>query len=356
MDHNAFFPSRPSLTLDGREEPNLSSGITSLLVCETTEGLYRCEMTLGNWGSTGESSDFLYFDRDLLDFGKLVSVSMGVGAAKATIFAGRIMGIEAAFPRQRPPELTLLLEDRFQDLRMTRRTRTFEDVSDDDVFQQIAAQHSLQIETDVEGPTYRVLAQLNQSDLAFLRERARAIDAELWFADDKLFVQSRAKRNSNRLTLTYGRKLHEFSVLADLAHQRTTLSVSGWDVAGKEAITAESAESALQSELNGLQSGRAVLQQALGDRAEQIVHLAPFTRNEAQSLADAHYRTLARRFVTGSAIAEGNAHLRVGTHVTLDGIGALFNGEYYVCEVRHTFNGADGFKTNFQVERMGIGR
>jgi hypothetical protein len=34
------------------------------------------------------------------------------------------------------------------------------------------------------GSTHKVLAQVNQSDLAFLRERARAVEAELWMAMD----------------------------------------------------------------------------------------------------------------------------------------------------------------------------
>ena len=32
----------------------------------------------------------------------------------------------------------------------------------------------------VDGPRYDVVQQLNQSDLAFLRERARLVQAELW--------------------------------------------------------------------------------------------------------------------------------------------------------------------------------
>ena len=36
------------------------------------------------------------------------------------------------------------------------------------------------------GPTYKTLAQVNQSDLAFMRERARSIDAELWMDGSKI--------------------------------------------------------------------------------------------------------------------------------------------------------------------------
>ena len=96
------------------------------------------------------------------------------------------MGLEACFPEGQSPEIRVLAEDRFQDLRMTRRTRTFSDVTDSDVITQIANDHGLSPSVSVNGPTYKVLAQVNQSDLAFVRERARAIDAEVWMKGNTL--------------------------------------------------------------------------------------------------------------------------------------------------------------------------
>ncbi|NIP85265.1 MAG: hypothetical protein GTO03_06795, partial [Planctomycetales bacterium] len=89
--------------------------------------------------------------------------------------------------------------------------------------------------------------------------------------------------------------------------------------------------------MNGHQSGSSVLSSAIGERAESIVHMVPRTLQEAQFLAEAHYRAKVRRFVTGRGVAEGDGRIRVGTHVTLQGLGALFDGEYYVTQARHTF-------------------
>ena len=72
------------------------------------------------------------------------------------------------------------------DLRMTRRSRHFEQMSDADVIRQIAQDHGLSAEVDVPGSAHTVLAQVNQSDLAFLRERARAAGVELWVEDTRL--------------------------------------------------------------------------------------------------------------------------------------------------------------------------
>ncbi|HNU03283.1 MAG TPA: hypothetical protein PKL67_03950, partial [Anaerolineae bacterium] len=228
-----FYASRPTIKIDGRDQRELSEGLLqSLLIEETTLGLFRCEARLANWGAHADRADFLLFDGQIVDFGKGIEIELGPPGGTRRVFKGRITGLEAQFPKERPPELTVLAEDRFQDLRMERRTRTFEDSTDADAMRAIISQHGLTADIDVDGPTHRVLTQVNQSDLAFLRERAAAVDAELWLDDRTLHIQARARRNAGSVTLTYGAGLLEFTVLADLAHQRSAVRVSGWDVAG----------------------------------------------------------------------------------------------------------------------------
>jgi phage protein D len=350
-----FFAARPSIRVDTRLEPDLGEQLlTRLLVEETTQGLFRCEASFQSWGARGEGEGLILLDRRLLDFGKPFSVEFGPPDNSNAVFAGRITAIEAHFPQDSPPEVTVLVEDRFQDLRMERRTRTFEDVSDEDVFRTIASAHGLTPELDIEGPSYRVLAQVNQSDLAFLRERAAAIDAELWIDNRTLYAQMRSRRNAGPATFTHGDNLLEFSVLADLAHQRSAVHVCGWDIGSKEAIDERADAAVLGGELGSLRSGSAILGQALATREERIVSAVPLSSEEAQRMAQARYRERARRFVRGSGTIDGNVRVRVGTHIELHGLGAMFDGQYYVTLSRHTFDLEQGFRTFFECERPGI--
>ena len=352
----------PRIEVDGQEEDFLSLGALSILVEEDTAGLYRCEARFGDWGARtggGNGTGHLYLDRELLDFGKTFAVTMGSGEGQGRVFQGRISALEAQFGGDTPPSLVVLAEDRAQDLRMVRRTRVFETLTDAEVFEQIAREHGLQPEIDVDGPTHTVLAQVNQSDLAFIRERARWLDAEVWLDDRTLHVQSRSRRsaNSDELTLHLGRGLLEFSAMADLARQHTSVVVSGWDVAGKARISHEADDAALGSELNGDQSGASILRDALGERVERIVHEAPGTSAEVQAMAEAAFRAQARLFVTGTGVARGDARLRVGAKVQLTGSGDMFDGVYYVSEVRHVYRRrpGGGYTTQFSVEKPGLG-
>src|SRR6476469_1807297 len=226
-------PSRPSIDVCSPDDSSLAQGLLSLVIAENVHGMYHCDARFGNWGPKANSIDFLYFDRKKLDFGKAIQVKLDA----EKIFDGRISAIEAEFREGSPPEIAVLLEDRFQDLRMTRRTRTFADVSDSDVMNRIAQDYGLQANINVSGPTYKVLAQVNQSDLAFVRDRARSIDAEVWMDDRNFYAKQRTGRNNGTVTLNYGGELREVCVTADLAGQRTTVSVTAWDVAGQATLT-----------------------------------------------------------------------------------------------------------------------
>jgi hypothetical protein len=351
-----LFAARPRIDIGGSQSEALSDALQALFVEETTDGLARCEATFANWGPRNGGVGFIFLDRSVVDFGKALKIEMGAGQAAGVVFDGRVMALEGHYLRDRAPEMVVLAEDRLQDLRMTRRTRTFENLSDSEVVRQIAGAHGLQVTVDLSGPTHKVVAQVNQSDLAFLRDRARAADAEVWLDGTSLYVKPRPQRGGTAITLAYGATLFEFSVTADLSGQVSGFTVAGWDVSGKQAASSRAAESAISGELNGTDSGSSILGSAIGTRDQQVVHELPADTNAARALAESYYRRTARRFVRGSGIAEGNAKIRVGANVTLSGLGGMFDGKYYVARARHLFDPRQGYRTMFDVERPGIGR
>src|SRR5688572_6201540 len=117
MTATAFVVASPAFSIGGQDQPDLSAQLLDLAIRETAAGLYRCEATFGNWGTVNGKIGFRYFDRSLIDFGKVFKVMLGSDA----LFEGRIMGLTAEFPEGAPPRLQVIADDRLQDLRMTRR-------------------------------------------------------------------------------------------------------------------------------------------------------------------------------------------------------------------------------------------
>jgi Bacteriophage probable baseplate hub protein len=350
------FVSVPVLTVGGTTNTDAGGNLVALTVEETIVGLYRCEARLANYGYRNDVPDYLYLGRDVFDFGTTLAVTFGPATASRQVFAGKISAIQADYPSGEQAQVLVFAEDGLQALRLTRRTRTFEDSSTADIARKLAGEHGLTPSIDLDGPTRKVVAQLNQSDLALLREQARRDDGEVWLDGTTLHVSRRPDRDGGSVDLSYGADLLSFSVRADLADQCTEQDVTGWDVAAKDAIAESATSSALGAELAGGDTcGGDALRKAFGERTERLVRGTPLTSDDARALAKAMYLQRARRFVCGTGLTGGTPALRVGATVNLKGLGALFNGAYYVSRTRHMFDLVLGYRTEFDVERAGIG-
>ena len=88
----------PSFELDGSESAELTDRVLSLVVTETTEGLARCELVVGNWSGDGPSTATCSTDAACVDFGSELAVRLGDGDRAGSVFAGAVTGIEAHYP------------------------------------------------------------------------------------------------------------------------------------------------------------------------------------------------------------------------------------------------------------------
>lgn len=341
-------PSRPTIEIDGQRQDRLEASLLAMLVSESVEDMAHAAMTFGNWG--GGTPGFQHFDRRTLEFGKALKIRLG----EELLFDGRISAIVADFPDGGPPTIGVLAEDRLQDLRMTRRSRSFEQASLADVLRRVASDHGLSPRVDFDAATQAVIAQVNQSDLALLRDLARREDATVWVADGALHLAR--LRPDSRVELRWAGSLREFHVEADLAGQRTAMVASGWDVSRRSGASHRADRAAIGQELGDDEAGVAILASALGDRVDCIAHGMARSDREARAIAEAGFRHMARSFVRGEGVAEANGAIRVGARLALAGLGPLFDGTYRATAVSHHFDQAMGLRTEFSCERPGIGR
>jgi len=346
----------PVFEIDDDVKADLARDIVRLEIEETTAGLKTLTAYLvaqGRASGSGEQEQ-LYLDGSVVDFGKKISVVLGATPAAHKVFSGWISGLEANFQEGKDPEVVVFAEDKLMKLRMTRRMKTYENMSDADIASAIAAEHGLTPAVDADGPTYDVVQQWNQSDLAFLRERAREIQAEIWVEDETLHFKSRSKRTATELTLVQGNHLVSVRARADLAHQRTKVKVSGYDATQREHIDEEAGGDAIQAEVSEGMTGPAVLERAFGERVSYRVREAPLKSGEASDRARAEMLRRARAFVTVVATTRGSADMVVGSKLKLEGTGHPFEGSgYYVTRVCHTYD-SSGFRTHFEAERATI--
>jgi Bacteriophage probable baseplate hub protein len=352
-----FAAKAPVFKVNGQLRGELARDVSALEIEEATDGLRTMVLRLIAEGPKDNAAEEqqLYLDGEIIDFGKELEISIGPSDDARIIFKGPVSAIEARFSEGAEPHIAVYAEDKLMNLRMTRRMKTWENMSDADIASAIASANGLNADSNAPGPTYKVVQQWNQSDLAFLRERARLIQAEVWFESGNLCFKTRGTRSCTSITLVQGRELIDVQVRADLAHQRTKVKTSGFDANARDKINEEAGADAIQAEISGGRTGPAILQQAFGERVSYRVRENPLGSGEASAWAKAEMLRRCRGFVTVVGTTDGTPDMVVGSRLDLDRVGTPFNGDgYYVVRVCHTYDLTSGYRTHFEAQRATI--
>lgn len=345
----AVYSARPTVRVNGQAYPKVSELLLTMEMTEQEGGLSALELRLSNIASnTQGGADYAFEDDQILKLGSAIALYSGDETAPQEIFRGTITGLEADFPEEAPPELVVLAEDQCQSARMARRTQVYDNLSIRDLAAQIAQRLSLTPIMTGFTENIGTQVQFNESDLAFLRRLLARYDGDVQVVGEELHVSPRQDVRRNGVELALHSQLRRARGLADLAHQVTEVTVTSWNPAQGRRVQGSSRGTVLSPGRG--RTGAQVLPLSLGDRVHHVGHLAAATDEEAQAIADAAFDQRARRFVTVEGTAEGNPALRVGSHVTLTGLGSRFDNTYYVVRTCHRFDTMRGYETDFEAE------
>jgi uncharacterized protein len=342
------YSSRPTLRVNGQEIAKVRDLLLAMEMTEQEGGLSAVELRFSNVASDPQGGASWAFENGELTLGAAIAVYAGDEMAPQEIFRGTITALEAEFPEEAPPELVVLAEDAAQRGRMGRRSQTYTDVSLRTIAEEIASRMGLTPVITGLTDTIGTQVQLNESDLAFLRRLLNRYDSDVQVVGAELQVSPRSDVRRGQLELTLHSQLREARVMADLAHQVTEITVGGWNPDQGRAVLGTSRGDALGP--GSGQTGAQILRQAIAERPHHISHLAVSTEDEAQAAAAAAFDQRARRFVVVQGYAVGNPALRVGTHLTLTGLGPRFDNTYYVVRACHRYDLQQGYQTEFEAE------
>jgi phage protein D len=349
LSERLVYAARPTVRIDGKAHERTSELVLAMSMTEDAGGMSALELRYSDLVSHADGTATRAFaDDELLRLGAKLAIYAGDENDPQEIFRGRITGFELEMSQEAPPELVVLAEDALQRARMGRRTAVYQDLSLSDLAAQVAQRAGLR--AVVRGYDAKVGAQvqLNESDLAFLRRLLLRYDGDLQVVGDELHVAPRSDVRRQKLSLVMNSQLSRVRVTADLAHQATEVTVSGWDA--QQARRIKSTSAGRRPGPGAGRSGAQVLEDALGRRSEHIGHIPVIDEREASAVADAAYDDRARRFVVLEGTTDGNPGLRVGAHVDISGVGARFDNTYYVTRACHRFDLRQGYLTDFEAE------
>ncbi len=306
-------------------------------------GCSHGELTLTNWGTPegGRVPEYIFND---IGLGTELEIEMGQ-SQPTTIFKGEVTAIEEEYG-EGAPTLTLLLQDKLHLLARSRRNRSYEEQTPDDVVQFVASQAGLQADIQVSNIN-STWHQLNESDLAFLLRLLGRFDIGLRQNEDTLRAKPE-EPDPEPIELSAQDSALKVRLLADLNHQPLSSQVQGYNTA--VADSADFTSDSLAPAPSGT-TASATLSQLSWPGDEVVPHPTARSQSEAEAYATTHFRNQAKRFLQGDIVCQGEPTLKSGREIDLTGVSPRLCGVYQVVHCCHRFDSQNGYETHVKVNK-----
>jgi len=294
------------------------------------------------------NADNQLIDSALFDMGKNVEIYMGYGNNLQPIMLGEITSLEPSFPESGPPTLRISGYDKSYKLRHNQPDREpYQYTTDSAIAAQIAVEAGLIPIVDP-SPIYheRQLKQ-SSSDMAFLKERARANFFDVYVHWDKLYFQF-PRPQTQAYVLEWGKNLSSYSP-----------RISSAGLAGLQVIRSYSEELAqtivafaMAADFNPndiqerLGSAALDLLLSLGRRVIRKKNIE--TSIDALTVAKSIMQEILEGLYEGSGDCIGIPDLRAGTYISIQNVGKRLSGMYRLRKVTHAID-EGGYRTSFEV-------
>lgn len=337
-DAQALISARPAFRVDGQDRPNLAEALQAAQIRLPLAGMASAEVRLLNWSGAGGAPGFQFQD---INLGNRLEIVFG----SENVFDGRITAIEERYG-DGAPQIVLLAEDALHRLARRRDSRAFEDMSLDDVVNQVAQDAGLQADVNVaslSGTWY----QHNESDLAFLLRLLTPHDVAPRLDQGRLRAKDE-EQDPDPVALNSAGNADTIRIIADLNQQPIEVSASGYNLA------ADSEADSRNSSLTPAPQGETATSLANGlgwEGNSPLPHPFPRSQAEAEALARRGFRLRAKRFLYGEIICRGEPRLRSGREIDLSGVSPRLTGRYRVVDCQHRFDTGSGFSTRIKVQR-----
>jgi phage protein D len=332
--------------VDG-EQLSSSDEKSSLASVEVDHALDRPGRVIVETNDLG-ADDVEWMDSSAVQEGRPIEVRLGYGITLKPVFVGDVLGLEFAAEDDSGAALTICAYDRLHRLARARRTAAFVDKKDSQIAADIAKLHDLKGVVTDSKIVHPYVMQRQQTDLAFLRERARRIGYVLQADGDELVFVPRALDDTAVVTARFGDLLLELRVTTSLMGQVGTAEAIGWDPDAQKAIVKQA--TALRSPMSGKKTGIALADKLYRPEVTAVTGSAIVDDRHAEQVAAAELEAIGLRHVTCSGRLLGSPELRPGTILAVEATSKRVSGNYFITRVTHSWD-PEGFHTRFEGRR-----
>ena len=298
----------------------------------------------------------------LIEYGDTLALRFGYGSDILWVFEGIITTLEADFPADGQPKLTITAVDKRERLRNRKKVKRsqFSGMSEEEVAAAVASEVGLTVATVDGQKTMPTKSKGNkpsdQDALQYLTDRANKAALELLCFGNVLFVLKPNDAADKATRYDYRRGLMSFAPTLNNAGKPTAVRVvSRNPTTGEKFDVTVKPEDLQQLGLApSSKEGETEIAQVKkkgqgGEKVEVVTNYLARSADEAKQIAIGIMKRNMDQSITVSGEVVGDPRVRVRETLQIGSVGR-FGGFYYVTETTHRF-GANGYQTSFKARR-----
>jgi Rhs element Vgr protein len=330
-----------TIKVDGTQLP-VEYGITSINIENVINSIPTAQIVLED-GDAAQQGFEISSSSNLIP-GKELEILAGYSSDENTVFKGIITKQKIRVNRRGKSQLQVECKDPSFRLALNRKSRYLKEVTDEDVFEEIASGYegvSVEFGLLPALTVYSEVVQYQVTDWDFLMMRAEKNGRYCTIKDGKLAVNSLPTVAVPVFSLEYGRDLIEVDIEMDARYQAESVEATGWNEIDQQLLSGEKEDLSVPD--HGNLSGKELAE--VGGATIELKHSGNLSQQELDQWAEGQMLKSRMSKIRGTLKFQGNHMAEPGAFIDLGGLGSRFNGTAFIAGIQHHIGQGDWHTT-----------
>jgi phage protein D len=307
-------------------------------------------------GGNSYENTFEESEKDIFAPGKEIEISIGYGEKNTKVFTGVIvkhkLRISEGYLSYASRSLVVLeASDKAVKMTLGKKSDIYEAKKDSDILNTIISGAGLTKKVGTTDVEHAFLCRHECSDWEFLINRSTANGMIVLNSQNKITVETPSVSGTAIAKIIYGKDTYSFEGELDSISQLQSLETLAYDIFNEKEIKQSSSEPS-NLDKPGSINGKTLGKVSAPDKSSKH-RLVPIDTVELKAIADAELTLSRLKRLKGEMTFRGMPSINLGSLLTLEGFGKLFNGLVYVTGVEHLVeNGEYVTKASFGLQDL----
>jgi Rhs element Vgr protein len=319
-----------AILIDGEEIPR-TIAVTSITIQKEVNKIPYAKIKVSD-GSTSDQ-DFTVSNDEYFIPGKEVEIQFGYRSDNVTVFKGIIIS-HSNKVSSRKSELLIECKDKAVKLTIGKRSKHYENVTDSDIAEEIIDRYGLEKDVESTSIQHKEVIQFNTTDWDYILSRMDVIGRICLVDDGKITIKKPMLTASSVLDVVYGSTILEYNAEIDSRTQFSEVKSKTWDYSSQE-VTEDTGDEPDMNEAGNLAPSD--IADVIALDSFLLVHSGKLASEELKEWANARMLKSRLSRIRGKVKFQGFPDVKTGDIISLNGVGARFNGPVFVGSVLHAY-------------------